>query len=226
MHDFPRIKAPYSKPSNFLDTLLRTHTSLGTPSGLYKEALTYFDYSSAEGVRLVLSVPGYQRGARDLGQNGHTGLSKALQELNLATLPDRARLDLECQHSSCGAYTMDWIRSFYRSAMGWDPINAGISSGTSRKKLPVPDKHWPPLKIVYPTLRTVKESLGGVNVRRIVTSHAPRWGERDERVAHCIDRCPLVLQSSYQHPAFAGRRNHLLQPRNMAATEPPSSALL
>ena len=154
-------KSPRTAP--FLDTLLRTHASLGTPSGWYADALPRYDYSRSDDVRLVLSVPGSYRKPSDISRNGHTGLARALQDLGLATPETGASLEVEYQNSSIGAYSTDWMRTFYRSCLGMDPFSAGNDFGTpgSRYKIPWVANELPSMKVVYPTEQTVKDSLGG-----------------------------------------------------------------
>lgn len=166
VHDFPRM-AESSSPqasSPFLTTLIRTHKSLGTPVGLYRDALTSFDYSSATNVRLVLSLPGTHSGEAGLHANGHTALAYALQELRLDTPFKGAELSLECQGSSIGNYTLDWMRGSFRSAMGWDQPRSGIVSDSSRKSSPFVGMEWPNVKVVYPTLQRVLASHDGPRV--------------------------------------------------------------
>ncbi|CAD6565006.1 MAG: hypothetical protein CYPHOPRED_005016 [Cyphobasidiales sp. Tagirdzhanova-0007] len=164
VHDFPFLNSPLPTVSAFRETLLRTHRSLGTPYGLYADALEKYDYSTATGIRLILSVPGNHRGPATLQSTGHTGLAKALQDLKLFTPFKGAHLSMECHGSSIGSYTHDWLRSFYRSALGWDPPSLSANSlktESARVKIAWKEDEWPDVKIIYPTFRTVKESLGG-----------------------------------------------------------------
>lgn len=181
MHDFPRSNTP-SPPNPFLDTLLRTHKSLGTPFGVYKNALSNFDYSAASGIRLVLSVPGNYKAPRELAQNGHTGLAAMLEELNLVTPAKGAKLSLECQGSSTAAYTVGWLQAFYRSCLGWQPYAKTPSKATletSKRKIAWKDKELPNLKIVYPTFKTVKESINGVQGGGTIFCALSNWNKPD-----------------------------------------------
>lgn len=180
VHDFPRTSSASSGPSAFRDTLVSAHKSLGTPLGLYETLNTSFDFTTAADIRLILSVPGNHKGVDALQSNGHTGLAKALQDLDVVTPFHKARLTLECQGSSIGSYTRDWIRSFYRSALGWDPSGPdsnGLKTESSRKRIPTRDDEWPDVKIVYPTLRTVKESLGGPAGGGTLFCPINQWGK-------------------------------------------------
>lgn len=181
VQDFPRTTGE-SPPSQFLDTLLRTHQSLGTPFGVYKSSLLRFDYSAASSVRLVLSVPGNYKSPADLAKNGHTGMAAALAELGLETPAKGARLSLECQGSSTAAYTLDWLRTFYRSCLGWCPlalVPAKAKSESSKRKIPWKEKELPDLKIVYPTFKTVKESLNGPHGGGTIFCDLKNWNKPD-----------------------------------------------
>jgi tyrosyl-DNA phosphodiesterase-1 len=168
--DFPKQPEPTEVlPSPaFLETLLSAHRSLGTPQAYYKTALLDYDYDSAEKrVRLVLSVPGTHTGSRALFENGgHLSMCKALNDLDLVTPFKGANLSLECQGSFIGSYTSEWMKSFNRSALGWYPTkNSAVKHEESaRKKYAyyTTSGEWPDdVKIVYPTFKTVKQSLGG-----------------------------------------------------------------
>jgi len=75
-----------------------------------------------------------------------------------------AKLDLEAQGSSIGSYTLDWMRTFYRSCMGWDPKSPNIRTSSSKQVVVYrKDDEWPEVKIVYPTFKTVKESINGTH---------------------------------------------------------------
>lgn len=163
VQDFPRTKTPTNpETSPFLKTLLRAHRSLGTPTEYYKNALLNFDYSAASNVRLVLSVPGNFKSPSDIHTTGHTGLAYSLQELGLIVPPEGAKLDVEAQGSSIGSYFLDWMRTFYRSCLGWDPKSPDLKTSTSKRAVTYRNtEEWPLVKIVYPTFKTVKESING-----------------------------------------------------------------
>lgn len=163
VQDFPLAKThtdPAASP--FLKTLLRAHRSLGTPTEYYKDALLRFDYSAAKNVRLVLSVPGNFKSPTDLQTTGHTGLSRSLQELGCVIPPEGAKLEVEAQGSSIGSYTLDWMRTFYRSCLGWDPKSPNLRTSSSKQVVHYKStEEWPDVKIIFPTFRTVKESING-----------------------------------------------------------------
>lgn len=163
VQDFPRTTVPSNPDTTpFLQTLLRAHRSLGTPTEYYKDALINFDYSAASKVRLVLSVPGNFKSPSDIHTIGHTGLAHSLQALGLVVPPEGAKLDIEAQGSSIGSYTQDWMKTFYRSCLGWDPKSPNLRTPTSKRVVAYRNTdEWPNAKIVYPTFKTVKESING-----------------------------------------------------------------
>lgn len=181
VQDFPEVDGP-APPSPFLDTLLRTHQSLGTPFGVYKTSLLRYDFSAASDVRLVLSIPGNYKSPSDIARTGHTGMATALAELGLDTPAKGAKLSLECQGSSTAAYTLDWLRTFYRSCLGWDPlalIPSKAKSDSSKRKIIWKEKELPDLKIVYPTFQTVKESLNGTRGGGTIFCDLKNWNKPD-----------------------------------------------
>lgn len=163
VQDFPRVSTPTDPASSpFLQTLIRTHRSLGTPTELYKTTLANFDYSAAKDVRLVLSVPGTFKAPSDIHAMGHTGLSHALRDLECVVPTEGATFSVEAQGSSIGSYTLDWMRTFYRSCLGWDPRSPHLKTSSSKQVVNYKSaEEWPNVKIVYPTFRTVKESING-----------------------------------------------------------------
>lgn len=123
-----------------------------------------FDFSKASRVRLILSVPGNFKSPSDLATTGHTGLSRSLQDLGLVLPPSGAALEVEAQGSSIGSYTLDWMKTFYRSCLGWDPKSPNIRTASSKQVVQYArPTDWPNIKIVYPTFATVKNSINGVN---------------------------------------------------------------
>lgn len=90
---------------------------------------------------------------------GHTRLMKAMIDIG-ATAPKNKELVLECQGSSIGTYSTQWLNEFYSSARG-DSAQAWLDkSKASRAKLP-----FPPVKILFPTAQFVKDSVLGEAVR-------------------------------------------------------------
>ena len=109
-------------------------------------------------------------------------MATALAELGLATPAKGAKLSLECQGSSTGAYTLEWLRVFYRSCLGWDPlalVATKARSESSKRKIPWKGKELPDLKIVYPTFKTVKESKNGTHGGGTIFCDVDKWNKPD-----------------------------------------------
>ena len=88
-------------------------------------------------------------------RSGHTRLMKALIDTGGATAKEK-ELVLECQGSSIGAYGTAWLNEFYCSARGESAQTWLDVSKARRAKLP-----FPPIKILFPTARYVRESKLG-----------------------------------------------------------------
>ena len=80
---------------------------------------------------------------------------KSLQDLGLRT-PRRKELLLECQGSSTGAYTTQWLNEFYTSARGESAESWLDTPRARRAKLPLPS-----MKILFPSKQTVRASVLG-----------------------------------------------------------------
>jgi tyrosyl-DNA phosphodiesterase 1 len=67
-------------------------------------------------------------------------------------------LVLECQGSSIGQYTTQWLNEFYSSCSGISPEKWIHKSKKSREGLPFPN-----IKILFPSLTTVENSILGTD---------------------------------------------------------------
>ena len=67
-------------------------------------------------------------------------------------------LVLECQGSSIGQYTTQWLNEIYSSCAGISPEKWIHRSKKSRESLPFPN-----IKILFPSLRTVENSILGTD---------------------------------------------------------------
>ncbi|EJD52434.1 phospholipase D/nuclease [Auricularia subglabra TFB-10046 SS5] len=119
------------------------------------ELRMWWDWSKVT-ARLVPSLKGSHEGWPRVTRVGHTSLLKALRDLGADT-PGSCKLLLECQGSSIGQYTRRWTHQFYRSARG-EPSEkfSWIAKQSAFDNLP-----YPPIKIIFPSLRTVEESVLG-----------------------------------------------------------------
>lgn len=64
------------------------------------------------------------------------------------------------QGSSIGVYTTQWMNEFHWSARGETAEDWLDEPKKRREKLP-----YPPVKVVFPTKKTVKDSIHGESVR-------------------------------------------------------------
>ncbi|KAJ7230370.1 tyrosyl-DNA phosphodiesterase-domain-containing protein [Mycena pura] len=106
---------------------------------------------------LVPSVARKWQGWKEIRTTGHPRLMCALEALGLTTSKTQ-NLVLECQGSSIGMYTTQWINQFYVSASGKPAaLKAHLDiSESKRKKAAYP----PGVKIVFPSRRTVRGTAG------------------------------------------------------------------
>ncbi|KZT08989.1 phospholipase D/nuclease [Laetiporus sulphureus 93-53] len=115
---------------------------------------TRWDFSKAK-VQLVPSIAGKHEGWPKVVLAGHTALMKAVRDAGM-TADKNTEVVLECQGSSIGTYSTQWMNEFYCSARGESPQSWLDTSKTQRAKLP-----YPPVKILFPTLQYVRESKLG-----------------------------------------------------------------
>jgi len=83
---------------------------------------------------------------------------KVVRDLGLRTGKGKAarELALECQGSSIGTYSTQWLNEFHWSARGESAEDWLDEPKARRSKLP-----WPPVKIIFPSLKTVRASVLG-----------------------------------------------------------------
>ncbi|THH28564.1 hypothetical protein EUX98_g5632 [Antrodiella citrinella] len=172
VQDFPLRSAPIPhdpKATDFPATFSRILRSLNVVAALLNMARNghddlplkcaedlrcKWDFSKAK-VFLIPSIAGKHEGWPKVVQTGHTALMKALRDMGARTGKDR-ELTLECQGSSIGAYSTQWTNEFYCSAQG-ESAETWLDQPRSRRmKLP-----YPPLRILFPSRKTVRESALG-----------------------------------------------------------------
>jgi hypothetical protein len=148
----------------------------------------HWDWSKVT-AKLVASIAGKHEGWDVVNRSGHPALAIALNELNAKPGKDRDVV-LECQGSSIGAYSTQWMNEFYCSARGESAKEWMDKPKPSRAKLP-----WPRIKIIFPSLQTVKNSILGPEVGRNLRS--------DRVCAHVI---PLRVEEPFSAGRISGRR--------------------
>lgn len=108
--------------------------------------------------KLVASLPGKHEGWDKVERTGHPALMTAVRGLD-ARPPNGQELVLECQGSSIGTYSTQWVNEFFCSARGESARVWLDKPKAQRAKLP-----WPNMKILFPSLQTVKNSVLGLPV--------------------------------------------------------------
>ncbi|TFK73058.1 phospholipase D/nuclease [Pluteus cervinus] len=116
-----------------------------------------WDWSKVK-VHLIPSIAGKHEGWPGVIRTGHPRLMKAVRSIGMRTgkTPSAKPLILECQGSSLGAYTTQWMNEFHWSARGESAEDWLKHSKKRRESQP-----YPPCKILFPTLATVQESGNG-----------------------------------------------------------------
>ncbi|CAE6457156.1 unnamed protein product [Rhizoctonia solani] len=102
---------------------------------------------------LVPSIAGRHAGWPTILGVGHLALMKAVRDMG-AKSDD---VSIECQGSSIGNYSPSWTNEFMSSAKGISPDTYLDTPKARRSKAPHPSG----LKVIYPSLRTVDESVLG-----------------------------------------------------------------
>ncbi|KAJ4492595.1 tyrosyl-DNA phosphodiesterase-domain-containing protein [Lentinula edodes] len=140
-----------------LSTMLKQdHPNL--PIKTTEQICTRWDWSNVK-VNLVPSIAGKHEGWPNVILTGHVRLMKAVRNMGFRTGkgPKEKTLELECQGSSIGSYTTQWINEFYHSAKGESAEDWLDKPKSRREKLPYPVE----VKVLFPTLATVRSSQHG-----------------------------------------------------------------
>ncbi|KAF9228232.1 phospholipase D/nuclease [Gyrodon lividus] len=157
--DFPSIMQKVLHAVNvrpaLANMLANDHPDL--PLETIHDLRSKWDFSKVR-VKLIPSIAGKHEGWPTVIQTGHTRLMKAVRDLGLRTGKGRAakELTIECQGSSIGTYSTQWLNEFHLSARGESADDWLDEPKTRRAKLP-----WPAVKIIFPSLKTVRESVLG-----------------------------------------------------------------
>ncbi|KDQ55780.1 hypothetical protein JAAARDRAFT_159157 [Jaapia argillacea MUCL 33604] len=154
--DFPATFERVLKALNVrsaLDIMIRTdHPNI--PFKSISDLRRLWDFSKVK-VKLVASIAGKHEGWPNVIHTGHTALMKAVRDLGVRAGKEREVI-VECQGSSIGTYSTQWMNEFHCSARGESAEEWLDQAKTKRSKLP-----WPPVKIVFPSLQTVRNSALG-----------------------------------------------------------------
>ena len=173
------------------DALSSSYASLDT-------LLAAYDFSAIR-VAVVVSIPGVHIGWPNVLNAGHTSLMSAVKDVGAVCPPGR-RLSVEYQvcvyffpgyvvlfihfgHTRCGDqgssigyYTSQWIQQFLISAEGGAGHHTLLrQSPSKRQQLPFPTAER--LNILFPSLRTIDNCIGGRGLARTIFCEDWFWSD-------------------------------------------------
>lgn len=156
--DFPSVMQRVLHSVNVLPalrTLLQEHRNI--PLKSIDDLRSLWDWSKVTAY-LVPSIAGKHEGWPNVLRSGHPRLMMAVRKMGLRTGKGLGKdnLVIECQGSSLGNFTTQWLNEFHWSARGESAEDWLDEPKRRREKLA-----FPPVKIVFPTKQTVRESAGG-----------------------------------------------------------------
>ncbi|KAK0455791.1 tyrosyl-DNA phosphodiesterase-domain-containing protein [Desarmillaria tabescens] len=171
-NDFPAIMQRVLHGVNVrrpLELMLQEHPNL--PLRKIEDLRSRWDFGKVK-VHLVPSLAGKHDGWPEVTLTGHTRLMMAIRNLGLRTKKGKATRKLE--GSSIGTYTTQWVNEFFYSARGESPQDYLDDSKAKRSKLP-----YPPLKIIFPSKKTVQESALGVQGGGTIFCRKAQWNGKN-----------------------------------------------
>ncbi|KAF4567334.1 hypothetical protein EYR36_010953 [Pleurotus pulmonarius] len=155
LDDFPSMFTRVLKALNVppaLSTFLKTdHPNL--PLQSLDDLCTHWNWSKVN-VLLVPSIAGKHEGWPQVIRTGHPRLMMAVRKLGLSKRS--SGMTLECQGSSIGHYTTQWMNEFYLSSTGQSTEKWLDQTKRKREALP-----YPPINIIFPSLKTVRATVMG-----------------------------------------------------------------
>jgi hypothetical protein len=161
VQDFPRKNQRSPRGSDFETSLLDYVEPYRSRGGLDVAALREFDFSAAKAV-LIPSVPGFHTGAA-MHRYGHMRLRAVLAREPLA--PKFAQAPIVAQFSSLGSISEKWLADELRASMAAHaPPRGGAAAAagtTNASAALMANASLPPLRIVWPTVESVRTSLEG-----------------------------------------------------------------
>lgn len=225
LDDFPSIMQNVLRAVNvraaLANMLVNDHPNL--PLQTINDLRSKWDWSKVK-VKLIPSISGKHEGWPAVVQSGHTRLMKAVRELGLRTGSGKSAQDLivECQGSSIGTYSTQWLNEFHYSARGESPEDWLDEPKARRTKLP-----WPPVKILFPSLRTVKQTVLGEPGGGTMFCRTRQWeGEKFPRdLFHDSNSVGgRVLMHTKMIIATFRQKQHLFGSPTKASAAPSSSS--
>ncbi|KAM6493152.1 Tyrosyl-DNA phosphodiesterase domain containing protein [Amanita muscaria] len=133
---------------------MQKDSNLNLPIKSIEDLRMRWDWSKVK-VHLIPSIAGKHEGWPNVIKTGHTRLMIAIRNMGLRTSRGRT-VTLECQGSSLGYYSTQWMNEFHWSARGESAEDWLDEPKRRREKLP-----YPRIKILFPTKKIVQESALG-----------------------------------------------------------------
>ncbi|KAF8637199.1 hypothetical protein AX16_010858 [Volvariella volvacea WC 439] len=150
------------------------------PLRTIEELRMRWDWSKVS-VHLIASIAGKHEGWPSVIRTGHPRLMKILRNTGMSLGKDKV-LDLECQGSSLGTYTTQWMNEFYCSARGDSAESWLDEPKKGRERLP-----YPPIKVIFPTKGTVKASAAGEPGGGTIFCRRKQWEAKNYPRDHFYD---------------------------------------
>ncbi|KAJ3502585.1 hypothetical protein NLJ89_g8817 [Agrocybe chaxingu] len=170
-----------------------------------------WDWSNVK-AHLVASIAGKHEGWPKVIQSGHPRLMSVIRKIGMrtGTAKTAKNLILECQGSSLGFYTTQWLNEFHWSARGESAEDWLDKSKKSREKLP-----YPSIKVIFPSKATVQQSYAGEQGGGTIFCRRKQWAAKNFPRSHFYDSKskggPVLMHSKMiigmlEKNAFTGRR--------------------
>ncbi|KAF5376628.1 hypothetical protein D9615_007854 [Tricholomella constricta] len=153
------------------------------PLKAIEELRMLWDWSNVK-VHLVPSIAGRHEGWPSVIKTGHPKLMQVVRNMGMRTGKGRGskNISIECQGSSLGIYTTQWLNEFHWSARGESSEDWLDEAKKKREKLP-----YPPVKIVYPTKATVQQSKLGEPGGGTIFCRRRQWAAKNFPRDHFYD---------------------------------------
>ncbi|KAF8900465.1 tyrosyl-DNA phosphodiesterase-domain-containing protein [Gymnopilus junonius] len=135
-----------------------------------------WDWSNVK-AHLVASIAGKHEGwPHVIHRNGHPRLMSVVRKMGMRTGNAKAAKDLvlECQGSSIGLYSTQWLNEFHWSSRGESAEVWLDKPKKSREKLP-----YPPVKLIFPTKATVQQSAAGEMGGGTIFCRRRQWSSKN-----------------------------------------------
>ncbi|EKM76167.1 hypothetical protein AGABI1DRAFT_45345 [Agaricus bisporus var. burnettii JB137-S8] len=174
--DFPSIMQQVLHAVNVapaLRTMLPDHPNI--PLRTIEDLRMRWDWSKVK-VHLVASIAGKHEGWPSIVKTGHPRLMMAIRTMGLR--PSRGlgkgNMIIECQGSSLGNFTTQWLNEFHWSARGESAEDWLDEPKRRREKLP-----YPSVRILFPTKKIVQESASGEPGGGTIFCRRKQWAAKN-----------------------------------------------